>query len=233
VPRPYSRPLIEDVVPVTGSEVEAWWRQILRRDPYPSPEDCALQARHLNAHIWHGVADRQRARHDVEAAAAARLVLAAMSDRLAPLERTSKSPPASELRYSTDAYNIFRAARLTLLEILAELDPVNFRLRPEHGARFADAEDLRRLDALLEKTRHRTRAPVWEPCAIICWLTACDALEAIGRKPGHTADSAAVKFAALAVKRLGFPGNVTGITPNAVAKRLRRLNWAPSRERDA
>jgi hypothetical protein len=222
--------LIVDVLPVTGAEVRGWWCEILRREPRPSPQACDLQAKHLAAHIWHGAADHQRARANARAIEAARLLLATLSDRLRPLEATAGGK-RSDYEYSVDAYAIFEAGRLAILEVLAELDPVNFRLTPEQGAWFTGDDDRKeRLDRLVERIKYRTGAPAWVSCAIICWLLACDELDAIGRKDGVSADSAAVKFAVRAVQRLGFQGSAYGITANALAKHLRRIKWAPRKE---
>jgi hypothetical protein len=63
------------------------------------------------------------------------------------------------------------------------------------------------------------RAPVWEECAVLCWIVARDCLRAIDRPAGETAKSAAVRFASVACKRMGFEGATAG----AIAKRLAKL----------
>jgi hypothetical protein len=222
--------LIVEVLPITGAEVHGWWCEILRREPRPSSEACDVQAQHLNAHIWHGAADHRRVRANARAIEAARLLLATLSDRLRLLEATTKTKLA-DFEYPIDAYSIFEAGRLAILEVLAELDPVNFRLTPEQGAWFTGDDDRKeRLDRLVQRIKYRIDAPAWVPCATICWLLACNELDAIGRKSGVSADSAAVKFAAQAVQRLGFQGSAYGISANALSKHLRRTKWAPRKE---
>jgi hypothetical protein len=219
--------------PLTVDEVAELWRQSDKLGPHPTAVAFAQLTDQLNAHLGFADSLRLRAEHDRRAAEAARLLINVTSNYLKLFEKVDRVElPELHQLLSGDDYDILLESLATLVELLSVYDPLNFRrLAPEWAVWFAgrpgEQERLARLRRQLERVdiaarvgaRRRTRQPpIWEDCGIICWMIARDALRALDREAGHTADSIAVKFAASATQRLGFPR----VTARALALRLAR-----------
>jgi hypothetical protein len=123
---------------------------------------------------------------------------------LAPLEQVPGLLPDPPYLLSGAEYNVLSEARHALAVSRDALTALRAVL---------DAHN----SPIGSKARH---APVWEACGVLVWEMAKHQLGLMGRDVGIDRKSVAVKFAALATKRMGFPG----VTPLALGKRLERLS---------
>lgn len=184
--------LVGNVEPITGAEVNAFWREATKTGPFPSIEDCNRYAELLTQHIGHGARETLRARSNQRAVDAANLLLRRIAEILGPHERArdtlERVDPVALLLYTTPEIETLLSLRDALSEALTVF-------RPTAG----------------------TSAPIWESCATLCWAAARHQLQAIGRKAGETADSVAVRFAEAATRRMGFPD----VKRAAIAARLK------------
>jgi hypothetical protein len=212
MPRLLKRPFVADVPPITRDEVAGLWRQATKACCLSS-EVCQHIAEQLTEHRGH------RARELIAAPKritdAARL-LSYISASLAPLEAVPPSMPAEFLEIG--AYNRLAHLRVALIQSLPVLNP-QYRRTPEDAIVLGQAP-ARWLEEDLSHPRKRPgNPPIWELAAEIGWILARNALEALGRSAGTSEKSIAVKFAALAAQRMGFPGATAG----ALAKRLSKM----------
>jgi len=187
--------------PITPAEVAEMWRQSTSCGPYPSPRACELMAELLTFHREHGARNHIGPRKAAQLLQQLRGTRQALANYLLPVEetRSSLAPPTDAwpwlcFRLSTADYDKL----VSICTVLDEGLPV-----------------LERLSAL----GGTSRAPIWDMAAQIAWEIAREALQTLGRPAGTTSDSVAVKFAAIATRRMGFPG----ATPSAVSKRCEKF----------
>jgi hypothetical protein len=136
-------------------------------------------------------------------------------------------PPLPELyrQFAADEYDIIYETRPALLELRAVFAPSNLLTSDEAALLAAAPNGHKRLDRLRRLSRRTPQAPgrttrrppIWEPCAIICWMIVRDACIAAGRVAGAGKDAVAVKVAVRACRRIGFRGAAEG----ALALRLK------------
>jgi hypothetical protein len=148
------------------------------------------------------LASRRRSAKDI------RLLIKACDDWLAPIEQGRSAPVAPAT--GVEGFNALSRLRDALRDMDTDALPDALR------------------DALpVFNTRTPARSPVWEPAAVAMWLAGCHLLDGMGQHAGTSSNSRAVRLAAAATRRLGFPG----ITPKALSLRLSkksRKTAAPS-----
>ena len=107
-----------------------------------------------------------------------------------------------------------------LIEALPIFRPLGVELTPAQAVWFGSVPGGgRRFAELVRQVAEQTQRPDWEATAIVAWCVARDGLKELGHSAGIWQTSIATKFVALATNRMGF----TGVTPNALAKRLQRV----------
>jgi hypothetical protein len=176
----------------------------------------------LNAHLGNGIADHRRTRDFAPMAEAAQLILRDLAKYLAPFEAVPTSLPPVYRILSPADYDVLIALRLTLIEALLIFRPLGVELTPAQAVSFGSVPGgARRFAELVRQAAEQTQRPAWEATAIVAWRVARDGLKELGHPAGIWHTSIATRFAALATNRMGF----TGVTPNALAKRLQRMKW--------